>query len=164
MNPMISVEHVTYAYEDHQTLSDLSFAVKAKEIVALIGASGSGKTTLFKLLCGILTPSSGTIITQPAAYMPQRELLLPWRTVLKNVMITDELGKRKEGSEKDALARLYEMGLEGWEHNFPDQLSSGMRQRVSLARALHQRLPVLLLDEPFPLPSISSCVNKCIPY
>jgi ABC-type nitrate/sulfonate/bicarbonate transport system ATPase subunit len=146
---MITVDHLSYAYEKHNPLLDVSFSVDPHEIVAIIGTSGSGKTTLFKLLCGILKPTSGTIVSQPAAYMPQQELLLPWRTLLNNVLLTDELGEGKKSSEADALARLREMGLDGWENAFPDQLSSGMRQRVSLARAIHQRLPVLLLDEPF---------------
>lgn len=146
---MMQIENVSYAYADHETLTDVSFSVHPQEIVAIIGASGSGKTTLFKLLCGILQPTSGTIITEPAAYMPQQELLLPWRTLLKNVTLTDELGDKKESSTDDARARLIEMGLAGWEEKYPDQLSSGMRQRVSLARALHQRLPLLFLDEPF---------------
>lgn len=149
MRLMITIENVSYSYADHPTLKNVSFVIRPGEIVIFIGASGSGKTTLFKLLCGILKPSSGSIITQPSAYMPQQELLLPWRTLLKNVTLIDELGEAKESSEMDAYASLVEMGLGGWEHKYPDQLSSGMRQRGSLARALHQKLPVLLLDEPF---------------
>lgn len=146
---MIQVDNVSYDYCDHQALKNVTFSVQSKEIVAIIGPSGSGKTTLFKLLCGILQPTRGTITTQPSAYMPQQELLLPWRTILENVLLPDELGTGPRIILDDAYARLGEMGLGGWEHTFPDQLSSGMRTRVSFARALHQRLPVLLLDEPF---------------
>lgn len=146
---MIAMEHVYYSYEDHKTLKDISFRIHPQEIVTIIGTSGAGKTTLLKLLCRILKPNSGKIVSPSAAYMPQQELLLPWRTVLKNVTLPDELGDQKNPGDLDPLARLVEMGLGGWEHAYPDQLSSGMRQRVSLARALHQMLPLLLLDEPF---------------
>lgn len=158
---MIEAEKITYYYLNKLILNNLSLKVQAGEIATLIGASGSGKTTLFRLLTGLISPDEGTFsingeVTPGGhdhiAYMMQEDLLLPWRNVLGNLMLLGELGKNKKSpllTHEEALNMLKEVGLEGCEEMWPEQLSGGMRQRVALARALLKKRPILLLDEPF---------------
>lgn len=159
---MLSVANLHFSYPDLPALlRGLTFHLQPGEIVSLIGTSGAGKSTLLKLLTGILRPCKGEIVvqgtSQPASgqsmsYMMQEDLLLPWRTVLTNVTLAGELGPDPRTSielVEEARLLLSEMGLEGWDGALPEELSGGMRQRVSLARALLLRKPILLLDEPF---------------
>lgn len=158
---ILEVEKVSFLYKDSPLLRNVSFSLKKGEIASLIGSSGSGKTTLFKLLTGVLMPKQGRIkidnLSLPAghgkvAYMMQEDLLLPWRTVLNNMTLSAELGDKqhsKKALELEALDLLNDIGLNGCASMFPHQLSGGMRQRVSLARALMHKRPLLLLDEPF---------------
>lgn len=158
---MLEIDNVSFSYEKQEILKNTHFSLKKGEIGALIGASGSGKTTLFKLLTGMLSPDSGTISVaghllpggnRNVAYMMQEDLLLPWRTVLNNMTLIGELGKNRQSIESirdEAKTLLREIGMAGLEDAYPDELSGGMRQRVSLARALLLKRPLLLLDEPF---------------
>lgn len=142
-------------------LKNISFALEKGEVATLIGASGSGKTTLFKVLTGLLMPQHGDVhvaglglpeASSQVAYMMQEDLLLPWRTVLKNLTLPSELGgnpKLFPDIVEEARKLLREVDLEHSADMLPEQLSGGMRQRVSLARALLQKRPLLLLDEPF---------------
>lgn len=157
----LTVEDLTFSYENKIILENLSFTLKTEEIGTLIGASGSGKSTLFKLLTGLLPLHQGQIKIfdkvapegyHQIAYMMQQDMLLPWRTVLSNILLVSELGYDHDANEtlkNEALELLDEVDLGGCENMFPDELSGGMRQRVSLARALFQKRPLLLLDEPF---------------
>lgn len=150
---MLSLHQVNFKYLQKQVLKDVSFSLKKGEIGALIGSSGSGKTTLFKLLTGILSPQEGIISTDhKMAYMTQKDLLLPWRNIQHNLTLLLELGKQpvfSKNLEKQAIKLLAEMGLADCLEMYPHELSCGMRQLVSLARALLQKRPILLLDEPF---------------
>jgi len=158
---MLEVTDVSFAYGEKQILDGVNFSLKQGEIGSLIGASGSGKTTLFRLLTGLIAPRKGKIIVShlplPAGnlhvtYMMQEDLLLPWRTVISNMMLTSELGQSTEITQslrREAVQLLAEMGMAGCEEKFPDQISGGMRQRVALARALLQKRQLILLDEPF---------------
>jgi len=159
---MLTIDSLSYDYTGHKVLCSLSLTLERGQIGTLIGTSGSGKTTLLKLLSGILEPQLGRIsiegISLPEAcslttLMMQEDLLLPWRTALGNLMLIGELGTttsmQKEGWSRRALDILCEVGLNGWEEAYPHELSGGMRQRISLARALLQQRPLLLLDEPF---------------
>jgi NitT/TauT family transport system ATP-binding protein len=141
-------------------LARTDLLVEPGEFVSLVGPSGSGKTTLLNILAGLLTPTHGQVtITgeNPAGagspvvgYMTQHDTLLPWRTTLKNVAFPLELPgvpKRERLSRAEGL--LDRVGLADFGGHYPYQLSGGMRQRVSLARALIYGPPVLLLDEPF---------------
>jgi NitT/TauT family transport system ATP-binding protein len=156
---VLYVENLYFSYSGKKILRGVNFSVEEGEIVALIGISGSGKTTLFKLIAGLLPPLSGTIHFRGivsadcgifTTYMRQEDLLLPWRTVMGNLLLFSELGKepiKKPAAEASAL--LKRLGLAGYENVYPNELSGGMRQRVSLARALLQNRPLFLLDEPF---------------
>lgn len=156
---ILHVNKLNFSYGERSVLRNLSFSLKKGEITALIGASGSGKTTLFRLLTGILMAESGSITIagrqqvnchENVAYMMQEDLLLPWRTVLRNILLPEELGSSPTRILKEEAHQLLrEIGLAECEAMYPHQLSGGMRQRVALARALLQKRPLLLLDEPF---------------
>lgn len=158
----ISKSYITRSHSESDrlfALQDVSLTVSAGELVMLIGASGSGKSTLCNLIAGLLTPDSGEILldgsvitgkTGSVGYMPQRDLLLPWRTILKNVVLGAEIdGISAQEAEQAAHELLPVFGLSGFESNYPNALSGGMRQRAALLRTFLQRRAVMLLDEPF---------------
>jgi len=159
---MLEIESLYFSYGEKPLLNGISFSVQEGEIIALVGISGSGKTTLFRLITGLIEPTEGRIWIAGKAvpegallttYMRQEDLLLPWRTVLGNLFLFTELGKKqaqtKRSLHEEAHTLLKRVGLEGYAEAYPNELSGGMRQRVSLARALLQNRPFMLLDEPF---------------
>jgi NitT/TauT family transport system ATP-binding protein len=160
-NYIVKINRLSFSYRNQLILDDLNFFLREGEIGALIGVSGAGKTTFFNLMTGMLPPQVGTInikgLEAPdcynqISYMTQEDLLLPWRTVISNMMLSSELGKSKQTyyhRYQAALSLIHTMGLQGFENYYPVQLSGGMRQRVSLARALMLKRPLMLLDEPF---------------
>ena len=155
------IKDVSYSFinEDkqrNQVLSGLNLTVNQGEFVSMIGRSGTGKSTILKLITGLLTPEEGaiTIHDKPIAlgdvgYMPQRDLLLPWRTIIDNIMIAGEVQKGLTITQEKARSWLERVGLLEYEHALPKQLSGGMRQRVAFLRALLTGKDILLLDEPF---------------
>lgn len=154
---ILEFNDVSFVYGEKKVLDKISFGVEKGEFVAIIGPSGCGKSTLFRLINRLEVLSGGEILfnNEPipekggiAAFMPQRDLLLPWRTVLKNVMLPFELKKQK-GSTEQALDILGRVGLGGCENMYPSELSGGMRQRASFARTLCTGGELMLLDEPF---------------
>jgi NitT/TauT family transport system ATP-binding protein len=161
--PPLVVEHVAKSYElEGRTvpvIGDLSLTLKEGEIISIVGPSGCGKTTLLNTLCGLLTPDSGRIRwhgrevagqPQNVGYMLQKDLLLPWRTALKNTMLGLEIrGVAPAEAQERSRAMLDQLGLHGFADHYPSTLSGGMRQRVALARTLVNEPEVLLLDEPF---------------
>jgi NitT/TauT family transport system ATP-binding protein len=131
-------------------LEDLSLTVERGEVVALVGPSGCGKSTLLELLAGLQEPDDGSVTAEPAAYMPQRDLLLPWRSALANAALALECaGVRKADARREAQPLFDRFGLGGFEGARPHELSGGMRQRVALARTFLAGRQLLLLDEPF---------------
>lgn len=158
---MLRFENITFGYEgaDRPILENLSFEVPDKSFVSIIGASGSGKTTIFRLLNFLEKPQSGQItidnknikeLKNYAGYMPQQDLLFPWRTVEKNVMLPMQIKKLpKEEQKQKALEMLERVGLLDYAKKYPRELSGGMRQRVSFARTLCEGSDLMLLDEPF---------------
>ncbi|MCS6937483.1 MAG: ABC transporter ATP-binding protein [Candidatus Bipolaricaulota bacterium] len=142
-------------------LDEITLSVGAGELVALLGPSGCGKTTLLNIVAGVFPPDRGELYLdgqrvahcqQSVAYLPQRDLLLPWRTVLDNALLGCEIVAPQESARARAEAQRYlsEFGLEGFERYYPAQLSGGMRTRVALIRTLlTPQRELWLLDEPF---------------
>ncbi len=142
-----------------ETLGNVSFELREHEILALVGPSGCGKTTLFNVIAGLLEPTTGTVhvkgnLVRGAAgqvgYMLQKDLLLPWRSVIENVILGLEVRGVDDKTARATAMRLIEAyGLKGFENNKPSTLSGGMRQRVAFMRTLAFDPDVILLDEPF---------------
>ncbi len=160
---MIVVDGISQTFSTkHGTvraLQDVSFDVEANEFVTLVGRSGCGKSTLLRVISGLLAPTAGTVsiggelVRRPrrdVSFMFQKPALLPWRSVLDNVLLPAEILKLDEHETRRRALDLIELaGLGGFQNSFPHQLSGGMQQRVSLCRSLVQRPKVLLMDEPF---------------
>ena len=162
--PIITVSDVTHQYsgegrEPILALSNVNLEIRKNEFVTLLGPSGCGKTTLMRAIGGLLAPSEGTITVngrpvrgpnQDCAIVFQSFALMPWATVLKNVLFGLEMRGAERASREDrARAAIAQVGLQGFEEKLPKELSGGMQQRVGLARALVVASPILLMDEPF---------------
>jgi ABC-type nitrate/sulfonate/bicarbonate transport system ATPase subunit len=145
-----------------RALADVNVSIREGEFVTVIGPSGCGKSTLFNIIAGLLAPDSGAQmflngteqtfdhLLGKVAFMPQRDLLLPWRTVLDNAILAIEIeGKPRREARELARPMVREFGLGGFENHYPQQLSGGMRQRVALMRTFLFDRDLMLLDEPF---------------
>jgi len=156
---VLEVRDLCVSFQDEQgeleTLQEASFALAPQEFVCLIGPSGSGKTTLLRVLAGLLQPTSGEVIFHGdhpprIGLVFQHANLMPWRTVIANITLPLEMqGIPMEEACRQAQEWITLTGLEGFENNWPRDISGGMAQRVALARALIQSPDLLLLDEPF---------------
>jgi NitT/TauT family transport system ATP-binding protein len=146
----VVVDAVTRRFASVVALDGMSLRALPREVVAVVGPSGCGKSTLLEIVCGLQAPDGGTVVSDPAVLMPQRDLLLPWLGALDNAALAFRAAgrKRREAAEeaRDAFARA---GLGGFERSLPHELSGGMRQRVAFVRTLLSGKPVLCLDEPF---------------
>jgi putative hydroxymethylpyrimidine transport system ATP-binding protein len=156
--PEISIEHLTFGHADQLLFKDFSFTVAAGQWTCLLGPSGCGKSTLLRMISGSLTQGVAGRIQfagQPrmrgqAAWMAQKDLLLPWLSVLENVLLGARLrGTLCAGHRQRALELLEAVGLGDHTQALPDSLSGGMRQRAALLRTLMEERPVILMDEPF---------------
>lgn len=145
--------------EEVTAISNIGFELKRGEILGIVGPSGCGKTTLFNIIAGLQVPTAGTILVngkrvQDASghvgYMLQKDLLLPWRSVIDNVILGLQVrGVPVKESKTIAQNLINAYGLEGFEQAYPSALSGGMRQRVAFMRTLAFSPDVILLDEPF---------------
>jgi ABC-type nitrate/sulfonate/bicarbonate transport system ATPase subunit len=149
-------QNVTKRFGQNEVLKDLDFSINKDEFVSIIGPSGSGKSTIFNLIGGILSPDEGEILLDGQcingkrgfiSYMPQTSSLFPWRTILENVLLGQELQGKKD--VKAAREMLAIAGLSDYENAYPDMLSGGMKQRAAFIRALLSPQEVICLDEPF---------------
>jgi NitT/TauT family transport system ATP-binding protein len=142
-----------------EALSDTSLAVQSRQFVCIVGPSGCGKSTLLRLIAGLENPSGGTITIDGVPVLgPRRDIglvfqspvMLPWRTILRNVMVPAEVLKLDPAASRKRAHELLELvGLAGFADRYPDELSGGMRQRAAIARSLMHDPGVLLMDEPF---------------
>jgi NitT/TauT family transport system ATP-binding protein len=156
----IEIAEVSHSFGDLQALAGLDLAAGAGEVVGVVGPSGCGKSTLLEIVCGLLEPTSGAVAVggrrgandrlRQCAYMPQRDLLLPWLSALDNASLAPRnRGASRAEARADALPLFERFGLAQFAAARPDELSGGMRQRVAFLRTLLAGKPVLLLDEPF---------------
>ena len=140
-------------------LGEVSFDLREHEILAVVGPSGCGKTTIFNVIAGLIEPTQGSVHVQEklvqgatgqVGYMLQKDMLLPWRTVIENVILGLEVrGVSDKVAREKAMQLIEAYGLKGFENNRPATLSGGMRQRVAFMRTLAFDPDVILLDEPF---------------
>ncbi len=163
MSVLLELNNINLTYQtlesETQAILDTSFKINQGEFVSIVGPSGCGKTTILSMISGLLKPSSGEIIldgeqvnkvSTNVGYMLQRDNLFEWLTVHQNIMLGPKINHKKDCLSKDKLAMLIsKYGLAGFEKSRPNELSGGMRQRVSLIRTLALNPKLLLLDEPF---------------
>lgn len=155
----LTTEGITVSYEGKKTIEDISIKLNKGEIVSILGVSGVGKTTLFNVISGLIKPDSGKVYldgrditntTGNTSYMLQKDLLLPYKTIIDNVSLPLVIRGEKKSRAREHAARYFEeFGLKGTENKYPSQLSGGMRQRAALLRTYLFSDQVALLDEPF---------------
>ena len=171
---MLKFDNVSFQYdvEDFSIIDHLSFDVQDGEFVSVIGASGCGKSTIFRLVNKLLLPASGEILVDGESierkrnycgYMPQQDLLFPWRTVRENLLLPMEIrgGYSKTEMREKADAALESVGLKDWGDKMPKELSGGMRQRAAFARTVLTGSALLLLDEPFSALDYQTRLSVC---
>ncbi|EOP42978.1 ABC transporter ATP-binding protein [Bacillus cereus] len=152
---ILQFHNVSFHYDEKPIINELNASIQDKEFVSIIGPSGCGKSTLFRLITGLEEASTGQIeLTETKShsvgYMPQKDMLLPWRTIIENAALPLECqGVQKKEAQVKAKELLHKFGLQGYEKKYPKDLSGGMRQRVSFIRTLLTGGEILLLDEPF---------------
>lgn len=165
LSPLVSIKDVSMTFGSQQSqtpaLQGANLDIQQGEFISLIGPSGCGKTTLLRLMANLIEPTSGTLEigglsprkareSRAYGYVFQAPVLYEWRTVLENVMLPLEIMKHpKRERRRRAETMLAWVGLEKFAHHYPHQLSGGMQQRVSIARALAFDPPLLFMDEPF---------------
>lgn len=156
----LKTEGIKKSFGDRTVIEDISIRLGEGELVSLLGVSGSGKTTLFNVISGLTEPDSGRVLLSgrditgkpgEISYMLQKDLLLPYYTVLDNVCLPliIKKGMKKKAARELAAPMFAEFGLEGTQKKYPAQLSGGMRQRAALLRTYLSSDGVALLDEPF---------------
>lgn len=166
MAALLQISALSKSFQDRsgqiEALVDLDITIQPNRFVTLVGPSGCGKSTLLRIISGIDRPSSGTLQingevveqhtqrTGRFGYMPQRDALLPWRTVMQNLLLGPEIDGRDIAEARNEAEQLIPLfGLAGFEERYPSALSGGMRQRAALLRTFLTGRDMLLLDEPF---------------
>ena len=153
--------HHTYFTKDsaNTALKNVHFQVNEGEFISILGPSGCGKTTLLSIIAGLIRPTSGEVTLENKStfhqknnigYMLQQDYLFPWKTIEENILLGLKISNQLNKESKERTIQLLEkMGIHGVNHQYPNQLSGGMRQRVALVRTLATNPKLLLLDEPF---------------
>lgn len=156
---VLKVDKVSKSFDGEEIIRNISLELHEGEIVSLLGVSGGGKTTLFNIISGLSIPDDGAVYLNGenitgkpgnVSYMLQKDLLLPYRTIVDNVALPLIIrGMKKAEARKKAASYFGEFGLQGTENKYPAQLSGGMKQRAALLRTYLFSEKVALLDEPF---------------
>ena len=159
----IEIQNASKTYQSNdgpvRALDPVNVTIERGKFLSIVGPSGCGKSTLLGLTSGLTKPTSGTVVidgtevTEPRTNVGivfQQPILLEWRTALENVMLQFEMrGLKAPDQQAEAMQQLKAVGLQGFENKYPRELSGGMRQRVSIARGLVHKPPLLMMDEPF---------------
>lgn len=156
---ILRVKGVSKSFGEEQIIRNISLELREGEIVSLLGVSGGGKTTLFNIIAGLSIPDEGSVLLEgenitgnpgKVSYMLQKDLLLPYRTILDNVALPLIVrGMKKKEAREKAAGYFEEFGLQGTDKKYPPQISGGMKQRAALLRTYLFSEKVALLDEPF---------------
>ena len=156
MENMLEIDQLNYSYHTPEgetaVLDRISFSIKSGEFLSIVGPSGCGKSTLLSLICGLIQPEEGSVFLKGknTGYMLQKDQLLEWRSIYKNVILGLEIQhKLSPEMKKKAHDLLNLYGLHDFANSKPSELSGGMRQRAALIRTLMSDPDLLLLDEPF---------------
>lgn len=175
MDKIIEARNISLIYHSPKfetlAIQNINFDIFNGEFVSIVGPSGCGKTTILSIIAGLLKPSSGSVLVgglpptpknQKSGYMFQKDNLLGWRNIEKNVLLGLEIqGKNTKQNRMRAFELLDKYGLKDFRKKRPDQLSGGMRQRVALIRTLALNPDILLLDEPFSALDYQTRLNVC---
>ena len=155
----LQVRNVSVEFDEKKIIENISIDLREGELVCILGTSGVGKTTLFNVISGLIAPTCGTVFLNgenivkksgKISYMLQKDLLLPFKTIIDNVSLPLVIkGEKKSIAREKAQKYFSEFGLAGTEKKYPSQLSGGMRQRAALLRTYMFSCEVALLDEPF---------------
>ncbi|HEK9101586.1 ABC transporter ATP-binding protein [Bacillus pfraonensis] len=154
----LQINDVVKAFDGKNVLEKISASIQEGEFVSFVGPSGCGKSTLLNLIASVEEATSGEVIYNDTlvqkqdivSYMPQQDLLLPWRSALQNIVLPLEIdGKAKKERLAEGMEALEQFGLAEYANHYPDALSGGMRQRISFLRTYLCEKPIMLLDEPF---------------
>lgn len=155
----LKVENVSVSFDGKEIIKNINIELKGGEIVSLLGVSGAGKTTLFNVIAGLVKPDCGNVYleedditgkTGMVSYMLQKDLMLPFKTIVDNVSLPLVVkGEKRKKAREIASGYFEEFGLSGCEKMYPEQLSGGMRQRAAFLRTYLFSNNVALLDEPF---------------
>lgn len=159
ISPELEARDITVYMDSLFVLDKISLHICSEEFVTILGPSGCGKSTLFSVIAGLIKPTSGSVYLHGksvtgtlglVSYMTQKDLLLPWRSILDNVSLPLVLqGESWQNARKVSASYFSLFGLKGFEKSYPMELSGGMKQRAALLRTILFRKSVLLLDEPF---------------
>lgn len=158
-NNKLEIRGIKKSFDETEVLRNISICLKKGEFISIVGQSGCGKTTLFNIIAGLIKPDAGNVyidgedltgISGFVSYMQQKDLLLPWKSVIDNVSIPLTLkGMDKEEAKRKVMNYFELFGLSGFENVYPHKLSGGMRQRAALLRTYMLSKDIMLLDEPF---------------
>ncbi|MDM5186904.1 ABC transporter ATP-binding protein [Bacillus sp. DX4.1] len=154
----LQIKDIVKAFDGKNVLEKISASIQEGEFVSFVGPSGCGKSTLLNMIASIEETTSGEVVYNDVpvkkqdivSYMPQQDLLLPWRSALQNIVLPLEIdGKAKKERLAEGMEALKQFGLSEYANHYPDALSGGMRQRISFLRTYLCEKPIMLLDEPF---------------
>lgn len=151
LDSKIIIENISKSFDGDKIIDNISIDVREGELVSILGPSGCGKSTIFNIIAGLLKQDSGKVdVNGKLSYMYQKDLLLPYKTIIDNVSLPLVLRKEKKSKAREEVRQYFKVfGLEGYEDKYPKELSGGMRQRANFMRTYVNSNDIMLLDEPF---------------